>query len=159
MRKVMHSLPSPEDIVIHDLPNGIRLLMRQNHYAESTTCLGYLTTGGISDPDEKLVVCSLELIQREAVVPGLAGGAVHDLDEGVRVAAEEHTRYDDQLMVGGGVDQLEVPAFKEGRLLPVTVIAVRVHGGLQPGCTSVHETIISQRFGWGRTLWRPCSLQ
>lgn len=54
MRKVMHSLPNPEDIVIHDLPNGIRLLMRQNHYAESTTCLGYLTTGGISDPNEKL---------------------------------------------------------------------------------------------------------
>lgn len=54
MNKYMHSLPSPEDIVIHDLPNGVRLLMRQNNYAESTTCLGYLTTGGISDPDEKL---------------------------------------------------------------------------------------------------------
>jgi zinc protease len=54
MIKYMHSLPSPEDIVIHDLQNGIRLLMRQNHYAESTTSLGYLTTGGICDPDDKL---------------------------------------------------------------------------------------------------------
>ena len=54
MNKFMHSFPSPDDIVVHDLPNGIRLLMRQNLYAESATCLGYLTAGGICDPDEKL---------------------------------------------------------------------------------------------------------
>lgn len=54
MNNFMHSLPSPDDIVVHDLPNGIRLIMRQNHDVESVTCLGYLTTGGISDPDDKL---------------------------------------------------------------------------------------------------------
>jgi len=54
MIKYLPSLPSPDDIVIHDLPNGIRMLMRQNLYSESVTCIGYLNVGGISDPEDKL---------------------------------------------------------------------------------------------------------
>ena len=50
----LHSLPGPDDIVVYDLPNGIRLLIRTAMHAESVTCLGYLNTGSISDPDDKL---------------------------------------------------------------------------------------------------------
>ncbi len=51
---ISNSLPGPEDIILNDLPNGIRLLIRPVMYTESVSCLGYLNTGSISDPDDKL---------------------------------------------------------------------------------------------------------
>ncbi|MCJ7696457.1 MAG: insulinase family protein, partial [Anaerolineaceae bacterium] len=49
-----HSLPSPDNIHIFDLPNGIRLLTRPNFHSQSVVCLGYLPAGSISEPDDKL---------------------------------------------------------------------------------------------------------
>ena len=49
-----HSIPSPEDIHIFDLPNGIRLLTRPNFNSQSVVILGYLPAGSISETDEKL---------------------------------------------------------------------------------------------------------
>jgi len=50
----IHTLPSPDDIHIYDLPNGIRLLTRPNLHSQSVVCLGYLSAGSISEPTEKL---------------------------------------------------------------------------------------------------------
>ena len=49
-----HSLPGPEDITRVELPNGIVVMARPNFNSPSVALSGYLTVGGISDPDSML---------------------------------------------------------------------------------------------------------
>jgi len=70
---MMKPLPGPDDIVIHDLPNGIKLLIRENPYCESVTCLGYLQAGAISDPDDLLGLADF------TAAALMTGTARHDL--------------------------------------------------------------------------------
>jgi zinc protease len=49
-----HSLPGPENIKRIILPNGITVLVRPNIDSLSVVISGYLNTGAISEPDEKL---------------------------------------------------------------------------------------------------------
>lgn len=52
---VLHrSLPGPEDIYREVLSNGITVLSRSNFNSPSVVLNGYLATGSIYDPDEKL---------------------------------------------------------------------------------------------------------
>lgn len=54
MMNSLHSLPGPDDITRHQLPNGIVLLTRPNFNSPSVAMTGYLSSGAIFDPDEKL---------------------------------------------------------------------------------------------------------
>jgi zinc protease len=48
------SLPGADDITRAQLPNGIVVLARPNHNSPSVVIQGYISTGGLFDPDEKL---------------------------------------------------------------------------------------------------------
>jgi zinc protease len=48
------SLPGPDDITREELENGIIVLARPNFNSPSVVVSGYLTAGGLFDPDEKL---------------------------------------------------------------------------------------------------------
>jgi zinc protease len=48
------SLPGSDDITRRELPNGIVVLARANHNSPSVVIQGYISTGGLFDPDEKL---------------------------------------------------------------------------------------------------------
>jgi zinc protease len=48
------TLPGADDITRVQLPNGIVILARPNHNSPSVVIQGYLATGGLFDPDEKL---------------------------------------------------------------------------------------------------------
>ncbi|HEX2697300.1 MAG TPA: pitrilysin family protein [Anaerolineales bacterium] len=48
------SLPGPEDIHREALPNGITVLARSNFNSPSVSVSGYIQTGSLFDPDEKL---------------------------------------------------------------------------------------------------------
>lgn len=48
------SIPGPTDIVRTELENGITVLTRSNFNSLSVSVRGYLNTGGLFDPDEKL---------------------------------------------------------------------------------------------------------
>mgnify|MGYP001039852820 CR=1 FL=1 len=49
-----HALPNPEDITREVLPNGITILTRSNFNSPTLSIKGYLLSGSIFDPDEKL---------------------------------------------------------------------------------------------------------
>ncbi len=49
-----HSLPGPEDIHREVLSNGITVLTRSNFNSPSVSISGYIQTGSLFDPDEKL---------------------------------------------------------------------------------------------------------
>jgi zinc protease len=51
---ISQSLPGPDDILRHELPNGIVLLVRSNFNSPSVVVNGYLMAGALYDPDEKL---------------------------------------------------------------------------------------------------------
>lgn len=50
----MHSLPSAADIARQQLPNGILVLARPNFNSPSIAMSGYLLTGALNDPPDKL---------------------------------------------------------------------------------------------------------
>ena len=50
----IHSLPGPNDIVRQELPNGIVVLVRPNLSSLSVVVTGYLSSGAIFEPDDKL---------------------------------------------------------------------------------------------------------
>ena len=51
----LHSaLPGPDDITREQLENGIIVLARPNFNSPSVVISGYLATGGLFDPDDKL---------------------------------------------------------------------------------------------------------
>ena len=50
----MHALPGPDDITRVELPNGITVLTRSNFNSPTLSIKGYLESGSIFDPDEKL---------------------------------------------------------------------------------------------------------
>jgi len=48
------SIPGPDDITREELENGIVVLARSNFNSPSVVISGYITAGGLFDPDEKL---------------------------------------------------------------------------------------------------------
>ena len=54
MASIKHSLPGADDIHRVVLPNGITVLSRANFNSPSVVISGYLKTGSLLDPDEKL---------------------------------------------------------------------------------------------------------
>ena len=48
------AMPSPEDITRETLPNGITILARSNFNSPTLSIRGYLPSGSLFDPDEKL---------------------------------------------------------------------------------------------------------
>ena len=48
------TLPGPDDITRRQLPNGILVLSRPNFNSPSVVLNGYISAGGLLDPDEKL---------------------------------------------------------------------------------------------------------
>jgi zinc protease len=49
-----NSIPGADDVLRFVLPNGIVVLARSNFHSPSITVSGYVTTGALFDPDEKL---------------------------------------------------------------------------------------------------------
>jgi len=49
-----HSLPGPQDITRRQLDNGIVVLFRANFNSPSVVVSGYLSAGGLSDPEDRL---------------------------------------------------------------------------------------------------------
>ncbi len=47
------AIPGPADIIHHQLPNGITVLIRENHHAQSVIITGSLNAGAIFEPPEK----------------------------------------------------------------------------------------------------------
>jgi zinc protease len=54
MASSAHSFPGADDIYRVELPNGIVVLARANFNSPSVVISGYLSVGGLLDPDEKL---------------------------------------------------------------------------------------------------------
>lgn len=54
MASILYSLPGADDIHRVELPNGIVILARANFNSPSVVISGYLHSGGLLDPDEKL---------------------------------------------------------------------------------------------------------
>lgn len=52
MTDYTHALPGPADIVRRELPNGIVVLVRENHQAQSVVLTGSLDAGSLFDPLE-----------------------------------------------------------------------------------------------------------
>jgi zinc protease len=50
----IHSLPGPDDIIRRELTNGIIVLVRPNLSSLSVVVTGYLSSGAIFEPDDKL---------------------------------------------------------------------------------------------------------
>lgn len=53
-----HSLPGPDDITRFALPNGIVVLARANFHSPSVVLSGYLRSGSLYEPEEKLGLAS-----------------------------------------------------------------------------------------------------
>ena len=47
------SIPGPQDITRHELPNGIMILVRENHASPSAVVSGYLTVGSYDEKDSQ----------------------------------------------------------------------------------------------------------
>lgn len=47
------SIPGPEDFIRHELPNGIVVLVRENHASPSVVVSGYLAVGAYDETDEE----------------------------------------------------------------------------------------------------------
>jgi len=71
-----HSLPGPDDITRAALPNGITLLARPNFNSPSVVISGYLHTGSLYEPDEKL---GLANFAAAALMHGTANHAHQEL--------------------------------------------------------------------------------
>ncbi len=69
------SLPGPEDIHREVLPNGIVVLARSNFNSPSVSIGGYIHTGSLFDPDEKLGLADF------AASALMRGTAKHSFDE------------------------------------------------------------------------------
>ncbi len=70
-----HSLPGPEDIHRESLSNGITVLTRSNFNSPSVSISGYIQTGSLFDPDEKLGLADF------AASALMRGTAKHSFDE------------------------------------------------------------------------------
>lgn len=57
-KNLISSFPSPKDINIYELPNGIKIISRQNFSSPSVSIKGYLQTGSMDDPDNLLGLAS-----------------------------------------------------------------------------------------------------
>jgi zinc protease len=117
------SLPGPEDITRVELPNGITLLTRSNFNSPSVFVGGYLGSGSMFDPAEKLGLASFTAMslmrgtqsrtfqeiydQLESAGASLGFGAsVHNVNFGGRALAE-----DLPLLLGLATDVLCFPSF------------------------------------------------
>lgn len=65
-----HALPSPDDITRQELENGITVLSRSNFNSPTLSIKGYINTGSLLDPDEKLGLSYL-------TASGLMNGTEH----------------------------------------------------------------------------------
>jgi len=75
MKKANSALPGPNDIYREVLPNGITVVTRSNFNSPSVVISGYVTSGSLSDPDEKFGLADF-------VTSALMRGTKkHDFDE------------------------------------------------------------------------------
>jgi zinc protease len=70
------SLPSPEDILRHELSNGIVLLVRSNFQSPSVVVNGYIMAGGLYDHDPKL---GLADFTADTLMRGTAHRSFHEI--------------------------------------------------------------------------------
>jgi zinc protease len=72
----MNSLPGSDNITRVNLANGIVVLVRENHNKPTLSINGYLTVGGLFDPDEKL---GLANFTASALLRGAAGRSFQEI--------------------------------------------------------------------------------
>ena len=137
-----HSLPGPDDIVRVELSNGIVLLFRENFSSPSVVINGYLSAGGISDPNDKLGLADYtssmlmrgtltrsfqeiyDLLESAGASLGFEGG-IHTSSFWGRALAE-----DIELLIQILADTLRNPDFPDGqveklRIQLLTNLAIR----------------------------------
>jgi zinc protease len=95
-----HSLPGPADIVRQVLPNGITILCRANFNSPSVVISGYLSAGGVCDPDGKLGLADFVATTLLRGVQGLDFFQIYDSLESVGAS----------LGFGGGVNTIGLGA-------------------------------------------------
>lgn len=80
---ISKSLPGPDDILRHELTNGIVLLVRSNFNSPSVVVNGYLMAGALSDPDEKL---GLADFTADVLMRGTEQRTFHEIYDGLESA-------------------------------------------------------------------------
>ncbi|MES0360290.1 MAG: pitrilysin family protein [Anaerolineales bacterium] len=75
-QSLSQSLPGPEDILRHELSNGIVLLVRSNFQSPSVVVNGYIMAGGLYDDDPKL---GLADFTADALMRGTAQRSFHEI--------------------------------------------------------------------------------
>ena len=95
------SLPSPETITRVDLPNGIALLVYENHSSPSVVISGYLWAGSLSDAPDQIN----DVLESVGARLGFHSG-VHTIGFGGKALAE-----DLDLLLGVLADSLQQPTF------------------------------------------------
>lgn len=119
----IHSLPGPNDIVRQELPNGIVVLVRPNLSSLSVVVTGYLSSGAIFEPDDKLGLAGFTALalmrgttQRDfqQIYDGLeSNGASLGIDGGTHsIAFYGHALAEDlDLLTGTLAEALRQPVF------------------------------------------------
>jgi zinc protease len=77
------SLPGPEDILRRELSNGIVVLVRSNFHSPSVVVKGYITSGGLDDPDPML---GLADFTADALMRGTALRSFHEIYDSLESA-------------------------------------------------------------------------
>jgi zinc protease len=75
-----NALPGPENITRETLPNGITILARSNFNSPTLSIRGYLPSGSLQDPDEKL---GLSYLMANGLMAGTARHDFHSLYNGI----------------------------------------------------------------------------
>jgi zinc protease len=77
-----HTLPGPDDITRRELPNGIAVLVRENHHSQSVVITGSLNAGSVFDPPDSVGLASFlaSVLLRGTVNRDFA--TIHELLEG-----------------------------------------------------------------------------
>ncbi|MCJ7623077.1 MAG: insulinase family protein [Anaerolineaceae bacterium] len=93
--EIWKSIPGPEDITRSQLSNGIVVLTRSNFHTHSVVISGYLGSGSMFDPDEKL---GLALFTAQALMRGTKNynhqelfGALESVGANLGFGASVHT--------------------------------------------------------------------
>lgn len=58
MDAYQHALPGPDDITRREFPNGLAVLVRENHHAQSVVLTGSLNAGSMFDPPDAVGLAS-----------------------------------------------------------------------------------------------------
>jgi zinc protease len=122
------SLPSPQDITRAELPNGITVLVRENHNSPSVVIGGYLWAGALSETPEQAGMASFTAGMLLRGTQTRTFGQINEALESVGAQLSFHTSVhtvgfggkslaeDLSLLLAILADSLQTPAFPAGEM-------------------------------------------